>query len=331
MTDGYRGRRTLITGGLGFLGSALAVRLADLGAQVTVVDLPGPLPALQRARREQLPATVAWQPCDVCDTPRLAGLLEPQDVVFWLAAQVSHIGSMEAPLADLDVNYRSLLAALEACRPWRSRPRFVFTSTRQVYGRAESLPITEAQRPRPVDLIGIHKLAAEQALRLYAEVYGLSTVSLRLTNTYGPGMDFDDPRKGVAGVLIGQAVRGEPLTLFGGEQRRDFNFVDDVVDALLRAGRCDELSGDGFNLGHPQPRSLREFAETLGRLLPVSIDIVPFPAERQAIDPGDSYCDFSRFQRATGWFPQYDLASGLRETLAALPQVSVPQPDYSLA
>jgi len=323
MRDGRLHRRVLITGGLGFLGSHLALRLVEEGAHVTIVDRPEPLADYQRDNLADLAHRADVQFCDVCDTARLAPLLSGQDVVFWLAAQVSHLDSMRRPLADLDINYRSLLAALEHCRHQGLRPRFVFASTRQVYGRPESLPVTEQHPVQPVDVNGVHKAAAEQALRLYAEVHGLPTVSLRLTNCYGPRMDLDDPEKGVAGVLIGRATRGEPLTLFGGDQRRDFNHVDDVVAALLLAGEGEGLSGRCFNLGHPQPCTLREFAATLGRLTGTRVEAAPFPPERKAIDIGSCYCDFSAFTRATGWRPQLDLETGLQRTLSEMPRPSL--------
>jgi UDP-glucose 4-epimerase len=315
MSDWYAGRRVLITGGLGFLGSRLAIRLIACGAVVTLVDLPEALSALHRQRLENAAERVSYHACDVRDTERLSPLVADQDVLFWLAAQGGHLASLQAPLLDLDVNYRSVAAAAEVCRRQFPTLRFVFTSTRQVYGRAEALPVTEAHRTRPPDVNGINKLAAEHYLRLCAEVYGQPTISLRLANTYGPGMTLGDPERGVVGVLIDQALKGHPLTLYGGDQRRDFTFVDDVVEALLLAGQSAELRGESYNLGSLCPCTLREFAETLGRIVPISLQIDPLPAERQAIDVGDLVCDSTRFQQATGWRPTTDLETGLRTTL----------------
>jgi UDP-glucose 4-epimerase len=318
MPDRFAGRRVLITGGLGFLGSRLAARLATCGAVLTLVDLPTALTDDDRRRLGPAANASAYHACDVRDLEQLSLRLAGQEIVFWLAAHGGHLASMQAPLLDLDVNYRSLVAAADHCRRHHPRLRFVFTSTRQVYGRPETLPVSESHRTRPPDANGVHKLAAEHFLRICSEVYGLPTVSLRLTNVYGPGMTLDDPEQGVAGVLLGQALRGEPLTLFGGDQVREFVYIDDVVDALLRAGLVDEPRGEAFNIGARRPHSLREFATAIASILPVDVRIVPFPAERRAIDVGDVVCDSSRFQQATGWQPETSLESGLRLTIESL-------------
>ncbi|HUQ71866.1 MAG TPA: NAD-dependent epimerase/dehydratase family protein [Planctomycetaceae bacterium] len=323
MSDWYAGRRVLITGGLGFLGGHLAVRLVACGAMVTLVDLPESLSTPHRERLGDAANRVAYTSCDVRDTERLSPHFANHDVMFWLAAHGGHLASMQSPLLDLDVNCRSVAAAVEVCRTRNPGLRFVFTSTRQVYGRTESLPVDERHRTRPPDVNAINKLAAEHYLRLYSEVYGLPTVSLRLTNVYGPQMALDDPEQGVAGVLVGQALRGEPLTLYGGDQVREFTYVDDVVDALLLAGLRADARGECFNLGASRAHSLREFAAAVGRIVPVEIRTIPWPAERQAIDTGDIVCDSSRFHQATGWRPATDLETGLRTTLQHFQQQRV--------
>lgn len=318
MPDGFAGRRVLITGGLGFLGSRLAARLAACGAVITLVDLPSVPTDNDRRRWGRTPDSIVYHPCDVRDTERLSPLFSKQEIIFWLAAHGGHLASMQAPLLDLDVNYRSLVAAAEHCRRHHPQLRFVFTSTRQVYGRPETLPVSEDHRTCPPDANGVHKLAAEHFLRICSEVYGLPTVSLRLTNVYGPGMALDDPEQGVAGVLLGQALRGEPLTLFGGEQVREFAYIDDVVDALLRAGLLAGVRGDVFNIGAQRPHTLREFAAAIAAIIPADVRIVPFPAERKAIDVGDVVCDSRRFHQATGWQPETSLETGLRHTIESL-------------
>lgn len=312
MLNSYAGRRVLITGGLGFLGCNLAARLVEYGATVTSMDLPAVV------RQHELSSDsigVSIVACDVRDSDQLALLLPEHDILFWLAAHGGHLASMHEPLCDFDVNCRSVVAALEACRSRHPRLPIVFTSTRQVYGRTKQLPVDEQHSTRPTDVNGINKLAAEHYLRLYAEVYGQPTISLRLANTYGPHMTLSDPEKGVLSVLIGQALRGEPLILYGGNQVRDFNYVDDVVDALLLAGLNADASGSSFNLGSACPHSLRDFAEALGRILPVEIRCMPFPEERRLIDIGNLTCDSSRFQQATGWYPKTDLDTGLCQTV----------------
>ena len=238
------------------------------------------------------------------------------DAIFCLAGQVSHSGSMRQPLLDLDLNCRCQLAVLEACRQSNRDARIVYASTRQLYGRPHYLPVDEGHPVMPVDVNGVSKLAAEQFFSLYHRVYGIRSTCLRLTNTYGPRMDLQDSSKGFVGVFLAQALQGQPLSIFGdGNQRRDFNHVDDVVTALIRAALHDEAIGSVFNLAHPRPCSLLQFAELLTDIIPVPVQCVPFPDDRKAIDVGDYFGSAARFERVTGWIPHIDLADGLKSTV----------------
>jgi len=195
--------------------------------------------------------------------------------------------------------------------------KIVFAGTRQIYGRPDYLPVDEKHPLVPVDVNGVNKLAAELYYTLYHRVYAMRTVCLRLTNTYGPRMDLRSEGKGFAGVFIRRALRGEPIRIFGdGTQRRDFNHVDDVVDALLLAAERDDVDGRVFNLGHPRPYSLIEFVETLRRFAEFDWELAPFPEEIRRIDIGDYYGDHALYRATTGWEPRIDLAEGLESTLA---------------
>ncbi|MEX0701703.1 MAG: NAD-dependent epimerase/dehydratase family protein [Planctomycetales bacterium] len=317
MADFYAGKRVLVTGGLGFIGSNLAIGLVHRGAETTLVDSMIPQYGANPFNVEPVRDRVRINYSDVRDAHSLEYLVRNQDVVFSLAGQVSHIASMRDPFTDLEINCTSQLSLLECCRAHNPQARIVFASTRQIYGRPQYLPIDEQHPLVPVDVNGINKLAAEMYYTLYHKVYGLRTVSLRLTNTYGPRMDLRSPEKGFVGVFVRRALDGKPIELFGtGEQRRDFNYVDDVVAALLRAGATEDIAGRSFNLGHPRNYSLREFVEILGRFAEFDSRCVPFPEERKAIDVGDYYGRFDRFRAATGWEPQIDLAEGLERTMA---------------
>jgi nucleoside-diphosphate-sugar epimerase len=325
MTDYYRGRRVLITGGLGFIGSNLAAELVERGAEVTLIDAILPEYGATLENIAPFHELVAAHVVDVRDEHALPFFVRNQAVIFSLAAQVSHIDSMHQPLVDLDINYRSQLALLECCRRENPTARLVTASTRQVYGRPQFLPVTEEHPLAPTDINGINKLAADQAFQLYAQVYGMCTVSLRLTNTYGPRMDLNNPRKGFVGVFLRQALDGQPLRVFGdGSQRRDFNYVSDVAHALALAGEVDGLGGQVFNLGHDEHFSLLQFLDTLSTQCPLTYRCVPFPAERQAIDIGDYYGDYSKFFSLTGWRPRVGLADGLRLTVDYFRQATEP-------
>ncbi len=312
----YAGRRVLITGGVGFIGSNLAIRLVGLGAKVLLVDSMLPAYGADLANIEPVRAKVRVNYSDIRDPHSLSYLVQGEDVIFSLAGQVSHQESMQDPMTDLEINCAAQLSLLECCRKHNASARIVFASTRQLYGRPKTLPVTEDHPLEPVDVNGINNLAAEMYYTLYHRVHGIPTVSLRLTNTYGPRMDLRSPAKGFAGVFIRQALQGETIRVFGdGKQRRDFNHVDDVVDALLLAGERDELVGRVYNLGHPEPRSLNEFLGYLSKLTGCRHEFVPFPADAKSIDIGDYYGDFSRLAAASGWSPKIDLETGLAGTV----------------
>lgn len=308
----------LITGGLGFIGSTLAHRLVGLGARVTLVDsmLPGAGGNLFNvaAIRDRVQINIS----DVRDPNSFQYLVRGQRYLFNLAGQVSHIDSMRDPFTDLEINARSQLSMMEACRHHNPAIRVVFTATRQQYGRAVHLPIGEDHPQHPVDVNGINSIAGESYHILYHQVYGIRTTSLRLTNTYGPRMLIRHNRQTAIGWLIRLAVEGKPIDLFGdGQQRRDFNYVDDVVEAILLAATNPAAEGEIFNLGG-DPVSLRDTVEQLVEVAesPGGYRLVPFPPERKAIDIGDVYTDYTKIARTLGWQPRTPLREGLSRSVA---------------
>jgi nucleoside-diphosphate-sugar epimerase len=312
----YRNKRALVTGGLGFIGSNLALRLVELGADVTLVDSMLPAYGATLANIEPIRERVRVNFSDVRDPHSMRHLVRERDLIFSLAGQVSHSESMRDPMTDLEINCRSQLTLLECCRRGNPGAKIVFASTRQLYGRPQYLPVDEDHPVVPVDVNGINKLAAEKYYSLYHDVHGLSTVSLRLTNTYGPRMELANDSKGFVGVFIRKALLGETIRIYGtGQQRRDFNYVSDVVDALVVAGQSESVNGRVFNLGHPDATSLNGFVEILQGLADFDFEFVPFPPEAEAIDIGDYFGDFRRFREATGWEPRMELRDGLAKTL----------------
>jgi UDP-glucose 4-epimerase len=250
------------------------------------------------------------------DADALSQVVPGHDVVFCLAGQVSHPNSMQDPIQDLDMNCRAQLQILEACRHSSPHTMLVFTSSRQVYGRPQTRPVDEAHPVRPVDVNGISKMAAEHFFRLYWEVYGIRSVCLRLTNTYGPRMDLTSPGRGFINVCLSQVLNGDVVSLFGtGDQQRDFTYVDDVVDALMLAANQASGFGLAYNLSHPASCSLRDFVQTLQQFIDVRLRFIPFPADRLSIDVGDYSGCSARFQNLTGWKAKTSLEDGLRATL----------------
>ncbi len=316
--EAFRGLRVLVTGGLGFIGSNLARRLLTLGtAEIVLVDSLIPKYGGNLFNLQGIEKDVTVNIADVRDEHSLRQLIRDKDVLFNLAGQTSHVDSMTDPYTDLEINCRAQLFILEACRRNNPGIRVVYASTRQIYGRPEYLPVDERHLLRPTDVNGINKMAGEWYHILYSNVYGIRAVALRLTNTYGPRMRIKDARQTFLGVWIRNLLRADEIQVFGdGSQLRDFNYVDDAVEALLAAAVSDQAVGQALNLGAEPPISLRELAELLIKLNGSGHSrIVPFPEDRRAIDIGDYYADFSRAVSVLGWKPRVALADGLQRTL----------------
>jgi UDP-glucose 4-epimerase len=312
----YRDRRVLVTGALGFIGSNLCRSLADLGARVLAVDSLLPDYGGNLFNLAGYEDKVRINIADVRGHG-ISYLVRDQDVLFNLAGQVSHIDSMSDPFTDLEINCRSQLWILEAVRQHNPGVKVVYAGTRQVYGRPKSLPVDETHLLNPTDVNGINKISGEFYHLVYNSVYGIRACSLRLTNTYGPRQLIRHNRQGFIGWFIRQAVLGETIQLFGdGTQKRDFNYVDDVVDAFLRAGAMDAADGQVFNLGGNPPVSLVDLAQQMVEITGQgSVRLVPFPPERKAIDIGDFYAKADKVRAALGWSSQVPLREGLTRTL----------------
>lgn len=318
LSSALAGANVLITGGLGFIGSTLARELGEAGANVVLVDSLVPEYGGNRHNIAGFEDRVQVNVSDVRDQFSLRHLVRGQDVLFNLAGQTSHLDSMTDPYTDLEINCRAQLSILEACRHENPGARIVFASTRQIYGRPQRLPVDESHPIAPVDVNGINKTAGEWYHLLYGEVYGLRVSVLRLTNTYGPRMRVEDARQTFLGYWLRLAVEGTAIQVFGdGEQKRDFNYVDDAARAFLLAAVREEAVGRVYNLGGDEVVGLRELAELLVSLDGgASFELVPFPPDRRAIDIGDFYADFGRIEAELGWRPRVRLREGLERTLA---------------
>lgn len=315
--EAFTGRKVLITGGLGFIGSNLARRLVDLGARVTLVDSLIPEYGGNLFNIAGIEDRVQVNISDVRDRHGMRYLVQGQDYLFNLAGQTSHMDSMQDPDTDLDINCRAQLSILEACRHYNPGIKVVFASTRQIYGRPDYLPVDEKHLLRPVDVNGINKMAGEWYHILYNNVYELRACALRLTNTIGPRMRIKDARQTFLGIWVRLLLEGKTFEVWGGEQLRDFSYVDDVVEAFLLAAASEEANGEVFNLGCERVIGLKALADLLvevnggGRY-----DLRSFPPDRKRIDIGDYYADFSRIRSALKWEPKVSLREGLARTLA---------------
>lgn len=311
----FKNKRVLITGGLGFIGSNLAFRLVQEGAVVTVIDSLVPQYGGNLENVADFYKHIKINVSDVRDRFSLRHLLKGQDCLFNLAGQTSHLDSMQDPFTDLDINCTAQLSILEACREVNATIRIVFASTRQIYGRPEYLPVDEQHPIRPVDVNGVNKTAGESFHLLYSDVYGIPTTVLRLTNTYGPRMRIKDARQTFVGIWIRRLLEGKPFEVWGGEQLRDFTFVDDCVEALLLAATCESTIGKAFNVGGGEVVSLCELAAMLVDVAGCGeFAVKEFPNDRKKIDIGDFYASAARLEKVTGWTTQTTLREGLKQT-----------------
>ena len=315
--DRFRNKNVLITGGLGFIGSNLAHRLVTYGAKVLLVDSLIPEYGGNLFNIADIEKDVEVNIADVRDVHSLRYLVQGKDYLFNLAGQTSHTDSMDDPYTDLEINCRAQLSILETCRHYNPSVRIVFAGTRQIYGVPDYLPVDERHLLHPTDVNGINKMAGEWYHILYNNVYGIRSCSLRLTNTYGPRMRVKDARQTFLGLWIKQIINGEDIQVFGdGKQLRAFNFVEDVVDALLISAVSKEAYGQIYNLGCNDPVNLKDLAGLLIKINKAgSFSLVPFPTERKQIDIGDYYGDFRKIRSRLGWEPKTSLKEGLALTL----------------
>ena len=313
----YRGRRVMVTGGLGFIGSNLARRLVDLGADVLLVDSLIPAYGGNLFNIDGIADRVHVNVADIRQQSTMNYLVQDRAVIFNLAGQVSHIDSIRDPYTDLEVNCRSQLTILEACRNHNPSVKVVYAGTRQVYGRPDSLPVSETHLVRPTDVNGINKAAGEYYHLVYSNVFGVRACSLRLTNVYGPRQLIKHNRQGFIGWFIRTAIENKTIQLYGdGSQLRDLVYVDDAADAFLRAGANDACNGEAFNVGGTSPISLKDLAAKLvGIAGGGRVECIAWPEDKKAIDIGSFYADSSKFARATGWAPAVSLDEGLSRTV----------------
>lgn len=320
-TSRCAGRRCLVTGGLGFIGSNLAVALAAAGADVTVVD--GCVPRHGGGRHNLVGSEgIAVIEADLADTEAYVAAAAEAEFVFNLAGQVSHVDSMTDPLGDLHVNTTGHVALLELLRHHNPQVPIVYASTRQIYGRVQYRPVDEEHPVHPVDVNGIDKYAGEQFHTLYAQVHGMRASALRLTNIYGPRLRLLGDHHGFIANFIRKALQGDSITLFGdGSQERDVLFVRDAINAFVLAATTEDAVGEVFNIGHPDSLPLRRIAEVIVEQVGSgSVVLEPWPEDRKKIDIGSYSTDCSKAKRILGWEAETDLEDGMSETIEFIRQ-----------
>ena len=309
--------RILVTGGMGFIGSSLARRLVSDGAQVTLCDAMIDGYGGNPANIAELRGRVEVDVSDVRDAAAMERLVDGRDIVFHLAAQVSHVMSLSNPYPDIDINIKGTAVVLEACRKKNPRAVIVRSGTRGQYGPAVKLPVSEDTPSDPRGIYEISQLSSEMICRTYTRIHGIRTVPLRLTNIYGPRAQMRHSQFGVVNWFVRLALEGRPIPIFGtGKILRDFLYVDDCVEALVAAAISPAAVGEILNVGHDRPSTFLEVAEILREIVPdTRIEFTEFSPERKAQEPGDFVSDITKIRRLLGWEPKTNLREGLARTV----------------
>jgi len=311
----YKGKKVLITGGLGFVGSTLAYKLVDFGAEVTLVDSLIPEYGGNLFNIQEIKERVKINISDVRDRTSMNYLVQGQDYIFNLAGTLSHIDSMQDPFTDLEINCVAQLSILESCRRYNPQVKILFAGTRGQYGKADYLPVDEKHLMHPTDVNGINNIAGEWYHILYNNVYGIRACSLRLTNTFGPRHQMKHHRQGIINWFIRQIIDGTKIKIYGdGKQVRDTNYVDDVAEAMLLAMGSKETNGEVYNLGG-FPINLKDIVEKMIKIYGKGeYELNSFPPESKKIEIGDYIADYAKFKKTTNWQPKINIDEGLKRT-----------------
>ncbi len=315
MENYFKNKKILITGGLGFIGSTLAHRLAKMEADIFLVDSLISEYGGNNFNINGIEDRVKVNIADVRDKHSMDYLVKDKDIIFNLAGTLSHIDSMNDPFTDLEINCKSQLSILESCRKNNRDVKIIFAGTRGQYGKADHLPVDEKHLMHPTDVNGINNIAGESYHILYNNIYGIRAVSLRLTNTYGPRHQMKHHKQGIINWFIRQLIEGQTVKLYGdGKQIRDINYVDDVVEALLLVACNEKTNGEVFNLGGI-PKNLIDLVETMIDVYGKgNYELIPFKDDLKKIEIGDYIANYEKVKNTVGWQPKISLEEGLRSS-----------------
>ena len=313
----FADKSILITGGLGFIGSNLAIRLVELGADVTLLDAMIPGHGGNLFNIETIKDDVVVNFSDIRDEHSMNYIVRGKDYIFHLAGQNDHVLSQTDPYPDIDINVKGSVVLLEACRKFNPDVRLVYTGTRGEYGSVAQLPAGEDAPINPKGIYELSSLTAQKVFKIYHDNHGIRSVTLRLTNIYGERAQMQHSRFGVANWFIRLAIDGQPIQVFGdGKIVRDFVYVQDCVDAICACAGAEAAYGEVLNVGDDAPSSFRELAETVvAEAGAGSWRLAPFTPERAAQEPGDFCSDISKIRRLAGWRPTTSLREGIRRTI----------------
>lgn len=313
----FKGKSVLITGGLGFIGANLSIRLVELGAKVTIVDNMMPRLGGNLFNVKEIADHIHINFSDVRDSHSMDYLVKNQEYIFHLAGQVNHVDSIRNPIQDLDINCRGTLVLLESCRKYNRETKIIFAGTRGEYGASVKLPVAEDHPTNPKGIYAVTNLSAEKMVLVYDDVHKLHGVCLRITNTYGPRHQMAHDEYGVLNWFIRKAIDDEVVPVFGdGHILRDFLYVDDLVECFLKVATCSAAFGEVFNVGTGIPISFIDLAKKIVKIAGTGkVAFTEFTKERKEVEPGDYYTDITKIRKVVGWEPKTSLEEGIRKTI----------------
>lgn len=307
----------LITGGLGFIGSNLAHRLVQMGADVTILDAMLEPYGFNMWNIKGIENDVKIVIGDIRDSRKVASTIKEKDYIFHLAAQVGRTISMDSPILDLKINCLGTLNILRCCRKYNDDAKVIYSSSRAVIGEPLYLPVDENHPTNPSDIYGINKLSAEKYCLLYHTLHGIHTTLLRLTNVYGPRSQIKNNYYSILNWFIGLALMNKPIPVFGnGNQTRDYVFVDDVVEAFILAASHEKANGEIFFVGSGVETRFVDMVKMIISLVGKgSYEHTSFPLDLQKIDIKRFVVNYKKINDFLGWAPRTNLTDGIKKTV----------------
>lgn len=316
-TKNFKNKKVLITGGLGFIGSNLAIKLAELGADVLIVDNMLPREGANLFNIEPVKDKVKVNISDIRNATSMNHLVKGMDYIYHIAGQVNHVDSVKNPLNDLSINVEGTLIIMEALRMNNPEAKVIFTGTRGEYGASLKLPVEESHSINPIGIYAITNFAAERIVLTYHNLHNIKSLCLRITNTYGPRHQMAHDEYGVFNWFIRKAIDNETIPIFGdGRILRDYLYIDDLIESLLQIALNDKTYGDVYNIGSGIPVSFIDLAKKIIEVAGTGkVDHTEFTTERKALEPGDYYADITKIKNAIGWSPTIKLDEGIKKTI----------------
>ncbi|HMQ79583.1 MAG TPA: GDP-mannose 4,6-dehydratase [Ignavibacteria bacterium] len=317
MKNNFRSKKVLVTGGLGFVGSNLSIKLAELGADVLIVDNMLPRQGGNLFNIEPVKDKVKVNISDIRNSTSMNHLVKGMDYIYHIAGQVNHVDSVKDPLNDLSINVEGTLVLMEALRMNNPDAKVIFTGTRGEYGSSLTLPVAENHAINPIGIYAITNFAAERIVLTYHNLHNIKSLCLRITNTFGPRHQMAHDEYGVFNWFIRKAIDNEVIPIFGdGRILRDYLYIDDLTASLIKIADCGTAYGEVYNVGSGVPLSFIELAKMIIDIAGTgSVDHTEFTTERKALEPGDYYADITRIKKTIDWAPEVTLDDGIRKTI----------------